>query len=48
MTQVTAKASTIDDDEKGLSVNGMFVAIGHDPATAAFAKQNLTMKAMSF
>jgi thioredoxin reductase (NADPH) len=30
-------ASTIDDDEKGLSVHGMFVAIGHDPATAAFA-----------
>ena len=30
-------ASTIGDDEKGLSVHGMFVAIGHDPATAAFA-----------
>ncbi len=30
-------ASTIEDDEKGLSVHGMFVAIGHDPATAAFA-----------
>ena len=29
-------ASTICDDEKFISVHGMFVAIGHVPATAAF------------
>ncbi len=28
--------STIGDDDKTVSVHGMFVAIGHDPATAAF------------
>ena len=30
-------ASTIDDKDKEISVHGMFVAIGHDPATGAFA-----------
>ncbi len=30
-------ASTTDDKDKEISVDGMFVAIGHDPATAAFA-----------
>jgi thioredoxin reductase (NADPH) len=30
-------ASTNDDEDKEISVHGMFVAIGHDPATAAFA-----------
>ena len=30
-------ASTTDDEDKAILVNGMFVAIGHDPATAAFA-----------
>ena len=30
-------ASTTDDEDKEISVHGMFVAIGHDPATAAFA-----------
>ena len=30
-------ASTIDDEDKEISVHGMFVAIGHDPATDAFA-----------
>ena len=29
-------ASTIGDEEKEISVHGMFVAIGHDPATSAF------------
>ena len=29
-------ASTIGNDDKSISVHGMFVAIGHDPATAAF------------
>ena len=29
-------ASTIGNGEKSISVHGMFVAIGHDPATAAF------------
>ena len=29
-------ASTNDDEEKEISVHGMFVAIGHDPATGAF------------
>ena len=30
-------ASTTDDEDKEISVHGMFVAIGHDPATDAFA-----------
>ena len=30
-------ASTTDGEDKAIPVNGMFVAIGHDPATAAFA-----------
>ena len=30
-------ASTTDDEDKEISVHGMFVAIGHDPATGAFA-----------
>ena len=30
-------ASTTDGEDKDISVHGMFVAIGHDPATAAFA-----------
>jgi len=30
-------ASTIGNDDKSIAVHGMFVAIGHDPATAAFA-----------
>ena len=30
-------ASTTDDKDKKIPVNGMFVAIGHDPATGAFA-----------
>ena len=30
-------ASTIDDEDKEILVHGMFVAIGHDPATGAFA-----------
>ena len=30
-------ASTTGADDKAISVHGMFVAIGHDPATAAFA-----------
>ena len=30
-------ASTTDEKDKGISVHGMFVAIGHDPATEAFA-----------
>ena len=30
-------ASTDSGDDKTISVHGMFVAIGHDPATAAFA-----------
>ena len=30
-------ASTIDDEDKEILVHGMFVAIGHDPATSAFA-----------
>ena len=30
-------ASTTDGEDKEISVHGMFVAIGHDPATAAFA-----------
>ncbi len=30
-------ASTIDDEDKEIPVHGMFVAIGHDPATSAFA-----------
>jgi thioredoxin reductase (NADPH) len=30
-------ASTNDDEDKEISVHGMFVAIGHDPATGAFA-----------
>ena len=30
-------AATGDGDDKIISVHGMFVAIGHDPATAAFA-----------
>ena len=30
-------ASTNDDEDKEISVHGMFVAIGHDPATSAFA-----------
>ena len=29
--------STSGDDDKAILVHGMFVAIGHDPATAAFA-----------
>ena len=30
-------ASTTDDEDKEILVHGMFVAIGHDPATSAFA-----------
>ena len=30
-------ASTTDGEDKDIPVHGMFVAIGHDPATAAFA-----------
>ena len=30
-------SSTGSDDDKVITVNGMFVAIGHDPATKAFA-----------
>ena len=30
-------ASTTNDEDKEISVHGMFVAIGHDPATGAFA-----------
>ena len=30
-------ASTTDDEDKEILVHGMFVAIGHDPATGAFA-----------
>ena len=30
-------ASTIGEDDKDIPVHGMFVAIGHDPATKAFA-----------
>ena len=30
-------ASTKDDEDKEITVHGMFVAIGHDPATGAFA-----------
>ena len=30
-------ASTIGSEDKEISVHGMFVAIGHDPATSAFA-----------
>jgi thioredoxin reductase (NADPH) len=29
-------ASTLDDSKQEIACDGMFVAIGHDPATAAF------------